>query len=100
MTSIVASMKRLSTTEKDALVLAKQCNRCNLCFEDNSTFASVRSIRYRPQNGVVKQGIQTNMLVIPLANCSCIDCPVTFARHRMRENELEAIAICDALNIL
>lgn len=97
--SIISSMKRLNMAQKDALALANQCSNCNLCFEDASTFATVRSLT-KSHNNITRKDTHSTMLVTPLANCSCIDCPVTFARHRVREKELEAIAMCDALDIL
>jgi hypothetical protein len=100
MNSIVSAMQRLSLAQKDALALAHQCSDCNLCFEDASTFATVKIINSRAQIDVTRKGAQSTMLITPLANCSCIDCPVTFARHRMREKELEALAMCNALDIL
>ena len=42
----------------------------------------------------VASGIST-----PLANCKCIDRMLTFERHRARENALEAIALCNTLEL-
>lgn len=83
-------MTRLKENQALAHSLAQKCSKCNLCFEDSQTFASVRST-----GAVVSGGILTT----PLANCSCIDCPVTYERHQAREQEIEALAICDALDL-
>lgn len=98
--SIVSAMQRLSTTQNDALALAFQCSNCNLCFEDANTFATVRSAKSKPQSEMAPKVAQSTLLVTPLANCSCIDCPLTFARHRTREKELEGIAMCNTLDVL
>lgn len=98
--AIESAMKRLNMAQKDAHSSARKCSKCNLCFEDASTFATVRSIRSTPQTGVANRSVHATVLVTPLANCSCIDCPVTFERHHLRENEMEAIAICEALDAI
>jgi hypothetical protein len=98
--SIVDAMQRLSMAQNDAMALAKQCSNCNLCFEDAATFGTVKCIKSKSQNDITRKVTQSTLLVTPLANCSCIDCPLTFARHRMREKEIEAMAMCDALEIL
>ena len=95
-----SAMKRLGVTQQSALALAKKCSNCNLCFEDASTYAVTRSVHSSSQPSVSSRTLHSNVLVTPLANCTCIDCPVTFERHRVRESELEAAAVCEALNIL
>jgi hypothetical protein len=74
---------RLQKVNHDAHAVAMECSKCNLCFEDASTFGAEK-----PRG----KGIMT-----PLANCSCIDCPNTYERHRLREAQLEAEAIVKAL---
>jgi hypothetical protein len=96
--SVISSMNRLRNAQKDALALAQKCKECNLCFEDASTFAAVRSVRTKQPSVTTKKSTTPSVLITPLANCTCIDCPTTFERHRIREKELEAIAICDALD--
>ena len=100
MKSVITAMRQLNIAQKDAFVLAQQCKKCNLCFEDASTFATVRSATFKTQLGTTKKSTYSSVLVTPLANCSCIDCPNTFERHRVREKELEAISICEALTEL
>jgi hypothetical protein len=96
--AIASAMKRLNLTQQDAMSLARKCSDCNLCFEDGSTFATVRNVRSTA--GAGNKSIHATVLVTPFANCSCIDCPVTFERHQSRESEIEAIAICEALDAI
>jgi DNA polymerase zeta len=84
--SIAIAMRRLNIVQTESLALARKCNSCNLCFEDASTFA-------------IDQGAGRGVLT-PLANCVCIDCPITFLRHRVRGNEIEATEICQVLAAL
>jgi len=96
------AMKSLNVTQQKAMSLAQKCKSCNLCFEDASTYAVTRMARSSNStnfnNG--RPSVYSNLLVTPLANCTCIDCPVTFERHRLRESELEATAICEAFNVI
>lgn len=98
--AIEFAMKRLNVTQRDALSMSRQCSECNFCFEDASTFATFRNVRSKSQSGAGNKSIHNNVLVTPLANCSCIDCPVTYERHRLRESQLEAIAICESLGVI
>lgn len=98
MKSLITAMRQLKNAQNEAFVLAQKCKECNLCFEDANTFAAVRSTKYKTQSAFAKRSTHSHVLVTPLANCSCIDCPSTFERHRVREKELEAIAICEALD--
>lgn len=86
---------RLGKVQQEAQSLAERCSRCNLCFEDATTFAELS----QPAKSN-KGDSRTGAIVVPLANCTCIDCPVTYDRHRLRESELEARAICRALGLL
>jgi hypothetical protein len=91
-----SAMQNLNNTQKEAALLARKCSTCNQCFEDASTFATVRSIDSKA-TGVFAKATQASVLNTPLANCTCIDCPTTFDRHRVRENEIEADAVVEAL---
>lgn len=90
MHSILSSLRRLSTVQAEMSKVASKCGKCNLAYEDVSTFATIRSIKAASK--------LPSCVAIPLANCSCIDCPVTFERHRLREAEIEALEVCTALN--
>jgi len=95
------ALSRLRKTQADAQQLAVVCSSCNLCFEDSTTFAPLKSNRPGMTNGalsVAARGMPG--IITPMANCTCIDCPNTFERHRLREAELEAIAICQALRLM
>jgi DNA polymerase family B len=103
--SLITSMERLNLTQRQAHAAAQQCAKCNLCFEDASTFAAIRPVINNKSNKKSAKGGAAGYwgagesagVVTPLANCSCIDCPTTFERHRLREIELEATAVCRAL---
>lgn len=95
------ALTRLGKAQADAEEIAEACSTCNLCFEDASTFAPLKSGRAGTQNGALSVvGINSPGIMTPIANCTCIDCPNTFERHRLREAELEAVAICQALNLM
>jgi len=98
--AVEAAMRSLNVTQRSSLAVAQKCSSCNLCFEDASTFAVTRSARSSHQINFQSRANLSTILVTPLANCTCIDCPATFERHRLRESELEATAICEALNAL
>lgn len=78
------ALAALSMIQRDAQRVASVCSECNRCHEDAGTFAPLKNAK----------GIVT-----PIANCVCIDCPNTFERHRLRESELEATAVCSALDL-
>lgn len=109
-TALDTAMRRLSHVHKEAQAAAQRCSRCNLCFEDATTFAETRSagpgiVSARSDNHEgriigTKQRQVHGGVVSPLANCTCIDCPATYERHRLRERELEVKALCDALNAI
>mmetsp|Transcript_7027 Transcript_7027/g.14398 ORF Transcript_7027/g.14398 Transcript_7027/m.14398 type:complete len:98 (-) Transcript_7027:250-543(-) len=90
MNSLLSSLQRLSTVQTEMSKVANKCGKCSLTYEDGSTFAAIHSIK---ASSKLPTGVAT-----PLANCSCIDCPVTFERHRLREVEIEALEVCSALN--
>jgi DNA polymerase zeta len=97
--------------------VAQRCRQCNLCFEDATTFATLKPSLVKKKQKFANDATTTSGgsltaaswtaasrsnnpgIVVPLANCSCIDCPTTFERHRLREAELQAEAICQALDL-
>ncbi len=95
--AVEMAMRRLNIAQTESLSLARKCSDCNQCFEDSSTFAMVRSVESKGPRGAKPN---MRVLVTPLGNCSCIDCPVTFERHRSVEKQAEAKALCDALDLL
>ena len=95
------ALDRLKKAQTDAQECAKVCSACNLCFEDSSTFATLKSGTVGGMNGAISiVGRNNPGIMTPIANCTCIDCPNFFERHRLREGELEAVAICQALNLV
>lgn len=105
--SFLAS-KRLNQVQQRANSLADVCQRCNGFIENSGSYA--------PQNVSEKQGFEDNLSSLHYkascyktqtkcfnssnANCTCIDCPVSYKRHEMRESEIEALSLCSSLNIL
>jgi len=92
------AMRRLGSVQRAALSVARKCSNCNLCFEDASTFGETRAVVNKRATAAALRGMQH--VVTPLANCVCIDCPVTYERHRLRETELEEVALCEAIDAL
>ena len=92
---------RLREVQNQAHEVASKCRSCNLCWEDGSTFAQCRPSQKskRRSTGLISKS-SGGGVVTPLANCSCIDCPTTYERHRLREAELEAQSVCEALGLL
>jgi DNA polymerase zeta len=91
--SVELAIRRMNLIEKESQALARTCGKCNLCFESSGTFAALESTS-SGAIGKAKCKVQT-----PLANCTCIDCPVLYSRHRSREDELELRAVFQALGI-
>jgi DNA polymerase zeta len=76
--------QRLGLAQSRAHAIARICSSCNGCPETAATFAPVKG----------GQGVVT-----PLANCTCVDCPATFERHKAQESLLIANALCAAVNL-
>lgn len=104
--SIQVASKVLNEVQDEANVIAKECSRCNGCFESADTFAVAQPKRSN-ETGSKKvsslfgsstsKGRNNKALLLPLANCVCIDCPVTFRRHRLREQGIQAEGTYNAL---
>lgn len=77
------AFQMLNLNEQAANEIAKECQACNGCFESADTFVSVAEKR----------------VVYPVANCVCIDCPNTFARHRLREQQIETTETIRVLDL-
>jgi DNA polymerase family B len=92
------ALKRLKEAQQSSSVVASKCSACNKCFEDASTFAVSKSLENR--SSTILTSKQNPGIITPIANCTCIDCPNTFERHRLRESELEAHAVCQALDLM
>mmetsp|Transcript_19602 Transcript_19602/g.22540 ORF Transcript_19602/g.22540 Transcript_19602/m.22540 type:complete len:565 (+) Transcript_19602:5837-7531(+) len=97
------ALRRLNTAQYDAAEAARICGLCNGCPENGRTFAQEKIFKSSVTNAanLTKRGTRKGAgIVIPIANCVCVDCPITYERHRARESELEALALCKELNLL
>lgn len=96
------AMNRLNRSQKESKEIATMCRTCNGCFEDASTFAVLKTSTKdnSGRSSLLAHVSSTAGIITPIANCTCIDCPKTFERHRLREAEIEAQAICTALELL
>jgi hypothetical protein len=99
------ALSRLNQVETSSKLFAKECSKCNGCFEDADSFASVLqpedSESHKQKTMDLMSGMQSgDSLRIPLANCVCIDCPNTFRRHGLREQMIQATATCEVLDLL
>jgi DNA polymerase zeta len=94
------SLRHLNRIQRQAHLIATQCSTCNSCFEDANTFAHVMPKNTNHDHKSMAQGQTSMVLATPLANCTCIDCPTLYERHKLRENEIEAMALCEALQSL
>lgn len=93
--SSTTAISHLQEVTNEAQRVAQRCHDCNNCFEDWSTFG--QSTKDSTKVGSMHRqeiGIHT-----PLANCTCIDCPTTFERHRLREAQIEATSLCQTLDL-
>ena len=103
--SIQTAASLLNDVQESAKKVANECSRCNGCFESEDTFAVVVQDQTKSSNSVSgnlfnkASGSNTNQqsLLLPLANCVCIDCPNLYRRHRLREQGIEARGTWDAL---
>lgn len=98
------ALSNLNEVQHEANELAKECSRCNGCFEDAESFASLvdcdSSDRKRKTiMSMVDGTLSDEHLKIPLANCVCIDCPNTFKRHHLRGQLIERTGTCEVLGL-
>ena len=91
----------LNKVQQLATSVAQECSRCNKCFESMETFARAVDESSNGDSAVTHgQAREGETLLLPRANCVCIDCPNTFRRHRLREHEVEAVSTNEVLNLL
>ncbi|KAG7363113.1 replicative DNA polymerase [Nitzschia inconspicua] len=96
--SIQVAASLLNKVEQEAKSVANECSQCNGCYESADTFAVVQESvdaqrKSEPSSeffGLEKKTKSTQSILLPMANCVCIDCPRTFQRHRLRERGIEA----------
>jgi len=110
--SALLALNRLNDSQQKANRAAIVCRDCNGFPENSGTFAQEKLLQAGTEKGksniggvLVSSHLGKNRksigngIKIPIANCICIDCPLTYERHKLREAELEAIALCNALEI-
>ena len=98
------ALDRLKTVQQQASQLAAVCSKCNGCLESFGTFAreESRTLKQRENSNAGKLSLSSRRggrLCTPIANCVCIDCPITYERHKIRESEIEATELCHALDL-
>lgn len=101
------AISRLHKSQTKANILARICSVCNGCYENLETFAAGGTASANPiGNSKYQNGLNTTTSHVhattahaTLANCVCIDCPITFRRHRAKEEEIEALELCKALEL-
>jgi DNA polymerase zeta len=93
--SVQSAAAKINKIQKEANEIAKKCSKCSGCFESADTYAVV--IRQEPKSTtsaesrpLFQRQRNDHQLLMPLANCVCIDCPITYERHRLREQSIEA----------
>jgi hypothetical protein len=98
--AVAIAMGKLAVAQREAARIARICTKCNMNFEDWTTFASCTT-EPATKSGAVGTGHRTKratILIRPLANCVCIDCPLTFQRHHTTESLFEAQDIVETLH--
>ena len=98
------AIERLNEMQQKASQLADICSSCNGCLETFSTFAveefQENSNRKRQSFGTLNSSSRRiGRICNPMANCVCIDCPITYERHEMCECEIEATELCKSLDL-
>jgi hypothetical protein len=90
--------------QQKANILALVCQKCNGCVENSGTYAPERVItqrkKFNPFSASTTETLLSGGVISPIAICTCIDCPISYKRHEMREAEIEAIELCNALRAL
>jgi hypothetical protein len=101
--SLQTAASLLNDIQESAKKVANECSTCNRCYESEDTFAVVvedqskfsKSVSGNFFSKTSKKNQQS--LLLPLANCVCIDCPNLYRRHRLREQGIESQGTWDAL---
>lgn len=82
---VSSGFAKLKRASREGSRLAKICSDCNGCIDERGFGAD--------QGG--GRGVK-----LPLANCLNTDCEVFHKRHKYRQMELEAEAICQAFDVM
>ncbi len=84
------ALQRYGQAQRRAHELAAICRACTGCPESGDSFAVEIASRVGKTAGTV---------LTPLANCVCTDCPMTYERHRAKEEVLFSDELCKTLDI-
>lgn len=84
------ALQRCGQAQRRAHELATICSACTGCPETGYSFA----VEIAPRVGKMARTVAT-----PLANCVCTDCPITYERHRAKEELLFNDELCKALDL-
>jgi DNA polymerase zeta len=97
----VLAMQNLNRIQYQSNQVSLICRYCNGCVENSGTFAAEEPVERKGPIGRNK-GIQKDRFKItsPMSTCTCIDCPITYKRHKLRESEVEALSLCRYLNLV
>jgi hypothetical protein len=96
------AIDRLNWAQQQANNVAAVCSSCNGCLETSDTFANevfppTSSKKKNPTFAFNASQRKAGVLCNPLANCTCIDCPITYLRHELRQSEIEASELMKAI---
>jgi len=106
---VSVALTRLNKAQQISNSISKVCEQCNGCIENSGTFAIEKGSfvdakrSFHQVNNTTfstrKMWKSSGGIITPLANCICIDCPVTFERHRVKELEIQSLALCRSLEL-
>jgi len=98
-TATFLALRTLNEVQQKSHGLASVCQKCNGCIENSGTYAIEKIVSQRKKsNSFLSESTRVSGgVTAPISTCTCIDCPITYKRHEMRESEIEAIALCKAL---
>lgn len=101
-TNVVSiAVQRLNNAQERARTAAAICSECNGCLETSDTFATeVFPPCSKKKYSAISYGSsqrRTGRLCNPMSNCVCIDCPMTYLRHELRELEIESCELMKAI---
>lgn len=101
--ALYLAVQTINSIQQKSNTLASLCQKCNGCTESSGTFAKEKIAR-NPERlshslNKFRKDNSPGGLESPLSACTCIDCPITYKRHEMRESEIESLSLCKALRI-
>jgi hypothetical protein len=100
---VCIATERLNEAQQHANRIAAKCSSCNGCLETSDSFATEvfmpPSKKKHSQFAISTTQRRVGRLCNPMANCVCIDCPLTYLRHELRELEIEATELMKATSL-